>query len=1528
MAEALETGTDARSGRGQQGEAAAGRAAADRLSDGWPHISWVPQAPSEAWAHAAVGRLAELIRDQKAIFRASQRGSERGGSSLSARPYQGLLESLQNADDLDAHELRVAVRDRGRRELLIVHDGNRMRLDHVGAMVLPWLTTKAADAEASGRFGIGQATLRALGGPIEVHSAPFHFRMEDEGPVTCPPIQPIKHLYAPGQHETLLLVPLLPEVDPDALSDFLRGVGASGLLFLRSVRRVSLVDLTTGKRTVDLHLVEGERAEVRLRLGGSELVADRLELHAPSSGHSYTRYVVERPLSASQQRHHKATGPTTTLGVALAERGKGPGGLYDRLPLQIPSAFPFGLNAQFDPNSARSALLENSWNDLRFRDLGELVAAVALDRFVRNPASGWSAVPLAREASSEAGEWVNERLESVVSDAQRLIKDEVRIEVAGQARELSDLVYEETALEMLLVPDDLASLAPEDHVPLPLPARDPDGRWREVLEEFACSPKITTREALALLDRSDQELGERKPSWFVGMARAAIDTACFDTLLGKRSMLLADSRRIEPPRRADPRSLVSRVDPGSIAAALNLALPIHAAYQVGSDSARRVVAKLEQDGLLLESCDSADDALRLLARDRRSNAIRRVCVSDDQLLSLRDAFERLSEGEQRRLGPRVGRNIELRGYRYGSDGNREEVWVSPGEAYLPNAIDRESDSFATAADKTPGLSWIDSSYAKLLRRSGRRELGAQRFLGRLGVATAPRLTRPGNDRQVWRRDTRPASRIDEISRLEIQLREIRALPPPTRTHLLGDHWSPDLDAVTANIAADRNRKRRRRRAVALLGVLARPRTWENYADHQYARATWAYDGYWHDERQVVSTWLARAASEPWLPSATGALRAPSELALPTEANRLAHSSRKSAFLTKVDDQVLRSPALLALRLRRGPTATSLVARLRELREAPVHSGTEAEARTIYRLLALYCAEAGRGGPVDDIPVGELRAAFDGARAEYGLLLVDGRWHAREKVLAGPRIFGRHRPFVPNASSFEPLWRTLALRQPDAHDCMAVLRELAGAPLDPADTGVVLDTIRALARELGSMSPQLRAHLRWLPLWTGKKWETGRPLYALEDEALAAQVARQISVWQPGFSTIVEFTALLDALGVILVRSEHFTATSFDGRRLTADGELRQQFALAVQHLSDEFARGDQQLYEGLTVGWTNLAAAHVFVDDTLELVAHPHGQRIVVVAEAHFQREPLALIVRSPGSAGLAEAGGRAVASLFPPAHDRQKVAWAWAVMWQRAGAGLLPERIVLSAGATREDEASTEALLRLKEQAGERAGRKRASPGPRPNAETARQGAVRVRKLKNLSLLEPDRGTIVNEGKSAVGVIVPPKRRPTSPSEVREGASPAAGSSGRAKADGRSVLPPVDDRERLALAAVREALRMDPDQINDLRRRRGIGADAVDEFEQFYELKMESSAEVPNEVTLTRAEAERAQDDPDFFLAVVSGLEEGAGELRVRLIFDPLSRLAVRIRGEVSLSGVREVEALDYVFRRRPAQHPGVTQS
>jgi hypothetical protein len=729
---------------------------------------------------------------------------------------------------------------------------------------------------------------------------------------------------------------------------------------------------------------------------------------------------------------------------------------------------------------------------------------------------------------------------------------------------------------------------------------------------------------------------------------------------------------------------------------------------------------------------------------------------------------------------------------------------------------------------------------------------------------------------------------------------------------MDDRRSPDLDAVIRHIQADRSVARQCRRGLALLGVLVR--AWDRmYAEHQSAKAVWAYQGYWHEDDQVTATWLARAASEPWLPNAEGTLSAPSELYLPTDANRIAYGNDRKIFLADVSDHVLRSPALPGLRIKAGPSARNLVDHLVQLRDGPQGEVNDTEVRKVYELLALKCpAPDARSQLVDDLTTTELRTEFNGGGTDRGLLYLNGRWYSPGVVFAGERVFGRWRPFVPSSSTLNPLWRVLGISTPDAQACIAVLREIATAPLALDDRATVLKIVRKLAEHVTSISPQLQMELRQLPLWTGETWVSKRPVYAIEDEALAAQVAEKVPVWMAGFSSLSDVEELLDPLGVVVIRPDDFTPLSLDGRGLANGENLRKRFGLAVEYLNDALIRGDKPLYDALTtvMSWRDLSGALVMVNPDLELaVALKDRLQLTVAADAYMNRNPPVFIIRSEDHAGLADAGGRAIASLFDG--DRQKVAWAWATMWARAGKGETSDRLILPEADTDSNEAS-EALVRLKDQTDKRSAR---GQGSASSGDSEGTTIVNVRRLKDLSVLHPDDGTIINQG-ATVGGILFPTRKPLLPSPGPEAGTGSndGKSNRRASRSESTVLPPASERELLALNTVKKALRADKKELIDLRARHGVGADAVDDLRQFYEIKMASSSEVPNEITLTASEVARAQEEPDFFLAVVSGLEELAGELQVRFIFKPL-RLTVRIRGDVTLSGIRDVEALQVVF-------------
>ena len=1492
-------------------EARLGQESAERMVHSWPETDNLIELTTTEFATAAVQRLAELIEEQPKLFQASRRGSERGAESLSARPFQGIIESIQNGDDLRARELLVAVRKKGRRrELLIVHNGAPISLPHVGAMVLPWVSTKADDPYASGRFGSGQKTLRALGGPIAAHCSPYHFEM-GEVPTVCAPEPEIAGFYDPAARDTLLVIPLDAEIDTAALGKFMADLGTRSLVFLHSIRRVALIDPSTGAAIVDHQLHDRRPHTVTLEVHGHALEGEAIELTDRDRRQTYVRYLVEMPLEANERRHNKATGTTTTLGVCVP-RDREESLLYDRLPLPVPSRLPVGLNAQFDPDTSRSTLTERAWNTRRFAELGDLVAAVALDLFARDPRRGWGAVPLLHDVPDGIGEWLRERFVlDVIGRCHSRLGDALRIGPQNEQRPIDEIVFDDAVLEDVLTENDQERLA-EGCSAVPSAHRDRFGRWRRVLHELGGSRRLDVEEALELLELADEDLGDREPAWYLEFAAAAIEADIFDEFCAKRSVLLADGRRIAPPGSDEPRTLVVREEERSLASRLGLTLPINPVYTEADKTASRVSGKLKAAKLLVEAYESDAEALSLLAKGKREP----VRLDDDALLSLRDALEQLTDEHRRELGPKIGRAIELRGFSYDEHGKAETRWISPSTSYLPRQIDRETDSFGRAAAKTPGLAWLSPDYARVLKRpGGRRELGAQGLLVRLGAQIFPRLVAPPNEIQRYSRDPRPATPIEHAALPPVQATEVRALSQ-SATHLIDDRWSPDLDAVIADIHNDRASPGRKRRAAALIGLLARG--WERqFSDHATARAVWGYDG-WIARGEVIATWLARAASEPWLPSQTGALKAPLDLHLPSEANRLTVGDKRSRYLMPLDDQVLRSPIIAALRIRRGPSAANIVSTLESLRDEEKRGELiDAKARTAYRILALACTPDGRGQrPVDDMTVSALRLRFAGGyrqRSGRGLLLIDGHWYTPAQVFRGPPIFGQRRPFVQNSPHLEPLWRTLGVELPDAREGVAVLREIARAPLADPDRPVVIETMQLLAREVDEMSPQLRGTLKGLPVWTGKEWTSQRPVYAIGDESVAVAVADQARVWQPGFA-IDGMASLVDALGLTLISPEQFAPVANAGYGAAAGDEFRPRFVLAVEHLKAELAQRDQQLYGTLTIPWDELASARLVLDHELEVVASVPGRRLTAPAAAHLIREPLTLFARSVADLGSADGGGRAIADLF--GGDRQKVAWAWVAMWQKADDGERAQRIELSSDAREVDE--DDRLARLQTQADERRGRPHKTATKKGSATAGRGTTVHVRKLKEIDKFEPSKGSIINPDAPRGGIIIPDRRRrlTTGGGGSRSPDAAADGPMSPKPSDANpTVLPPLNAREQLAYEAVRAALAFGDGEIADLRHRRGVGADAVDELRQSFEIKMSSGKDIPSEITLTPNEVERARTDPDFFLAVVAGLEEGAGDLRVRLIFDPLGRLPLRLRSDLTFGGVRDAEALEYVF-------------
>ena len=151
-----------------------GRAAARRFWNEGLTAEQIDDPHSPEFAQGALTELEELQKGTPGILQQVLDGAQISAEQTNVDEFHGILEVVQNADDLGARDVRVAVRKSGGRStLLIAHNGDRVNVDHVIAMTLSFVSTKREDPTAKGRFGIGLKTLGRLGRKLTVHCAPY-----------------------------------------------------------------------------------------------------------------------------------------------------------------------------------------------------------------------------------------------------------------------------------------------------------------------------------------------------------------------------------------------------------------------------------------------------------------------------------------------------------------------------------------------------------------------------------------------------------------------------------------------------------------------------------------------------------------------------------------------------------------------------------------------------------------------------------------------------------------------------------------------------------------------------------------------------------------------------------------------------------------------------------------------------------------------------------------------------------------------------------------------------------------------------------------------------------------------------------------------------------------------------------------------------------------------------------------------------------------------------------------------------------
>ena len=816
---------------------------------------------------------------------------------------------------------------------------------------------------------------------------------------------------------------------------------------------------------------------------------------------------------------------------------------------------------------------------------------------------------------------------------------------------------------------------------------------------------------------------------------------------------------------------------------------------------------------------------------------------------------------------------------------------------------------------------MDDGYAQELRSpAGPEGIGAQKLLRLLGAENAPRL----------RSHPRSEQKYLYSSRLGLSKwvtngphARIQALAERSAEYTLDDCDSPDLAAVIEDISQEDDGPRRRRRAGALLSALGR--AWDRrLSDDAEVDVAHAHYG-WNLRGRIPAYWLAQAGDVAWLDDKSGTVRMPAELRLQTSGTEALYGVDFPSFLHPDLDQSNRRPILAALGVVSEPSRSELVRRLRELRAAPSDDASPCdsvrhESQLIYRALTRSLAD---GSTDSDLTPSRLRREF----ARYDLVLTERGWRAPARVLAGPPIFGRFHPFAPVAEECKRLWKELGLQEPSVEDCVEVIKEMTyrrrRAP-DEAEEAILLETLRALTarrdRELALKGPELRR----LTLWTSRGWMRKRPVYATDDPALAAGLSEHLPIWLPG-GGLEQFRPLLGPLRITEIAVGE--SSVIDAESAWADSRLTFLFRSALEHLREDLQRNEPELSNALTVRWDSLVGYEVKVHRHLSLSVSVEPDQVHRCrVNAHADTCRCVLFIAAEAMLVRVDGGGAAIASLF--AGNARKVSQAWGAACELADDGIDAHILRLASERPERERGESDigaGLTGLQARSARKHGASRSatdstlgtsqSPGASEDERDPRERSAPVTESRTLvdpaTLVPVDRRGR-RSGTGAVGDTDRDSRT----------AARAARALREVRSDYRSPQDRSSPPEYSSLAKESVGMRLtkmlfstDEAQIHDIRAQLGVGADAVDDLDQYFELKVAARAE-PNEVRLTLSEVQRALASPErFFLVVVSNIEGRDARPTVRVILDPLRQLRAIDREGITLTGVRESESLIYDF-------------
>jgi hypothetical protein len=1414
---------------------------------------------------------------------------------------RGLQEVVQNADDQSARNIRFGFRHRGgRSELLIAHDGNPIEIVDVMRMALPLLSGSREDPDKIGRFGIGLKTLNQLGDRLAVHCPPVPGFEIRRGRITRTKraAAPIKGFWDPAKRETLFVLRLeREEFDWAFFKAWLETWDASSLLFLRTLRSVSLTNFSSGRKgkTLRCALDIGSARKVELPLAKAP-AARQVSIKEANGRRRWTRYVVDYPRPRRLRATNKVTGETVRLQVAIPNR-EGSNRIYVGLPLEEPNDLPYSFSAPFDPNVERTKLRDNNaLNEWLIERIGDLAIAISLRRFSDQPRSGWGSVPLAGESAGESP-WVSERFEKMASRHRKRVAEKVALTLPdGAAVKLADLMFEQEEFEGLLEAEQLDRLWERtwaedygDRRAVPRRWRD-GGRWRAFLSGLERTEALTAADCLTILDWPDRDL-PGGPEWLVAMVAAGLRAGEEKDLWARRCVALTEDRgRLSPAEIEARGTLLVHLAPkrGDLAADLGLAEQIARPFKARQEAAGAVRRWLSDRGVLRERAGD-HDALRALARARLDQPID-LRRRDPILVRLRNSFEKLPPEEREELGEGIGENVGLSGYRF-ERGKKVPVLASLAEAYLPSAIDK-SIGWPTAAGHTPGLVWVDRRYVGVLQTKSRGG-GALAFLRALGGATAPRLVAgppPSPDPH--------ATRLVKKRGLSIQHREELAAHP--RATGLRDDWlSPDLKAVVADLREEKRTTYRRKRAQALF--LALDRSWGD-AYEQRATATAVRHHYsWYTEGEVSATWIAELAGTPWLSTRESRFRAapPCELTVLTEAAYEIEGDDLAKYAFEIEGKQVDSPVVDALGIQGRPRASAILDQLEALRsaEAAGEEVHQAWADRCYSALASY-VPGGAYGDRSDLTELQIKRAFAKGRGSSGLIRSGGRWLTPGEARCGP-------PLSPSLgwvnSTADRLWDFLGIQQATASDCIEILYAALKDDEASARSTEILCFRRLLElREEGRLKRNPLRKLR-LRLYKPPKESARGIVYAVPSTVVAEALGRRWPTWNPPLP-LAELAPLLPLLDIEIVDESNFTA-QIPGHLAGASFDVQDEFVAAVGHLQDYLALHHPKIHQRLTATrWEELRRAHVVAGPGWGIRVKAKRRRSAVLAvRAHLFRDPLCLCLSHESEIDDPDTGGEAIAGFIvgdaEAPEERSTVALAWSHAYRIRDRAR--EEISL---APPEGEAQDAPPAKSFEEFSRKRTRTRGRRQPAGKPSTPSRPPRELVDLEDLRLDQIDATFLETQRRTRLKM----------PAKTKLDAGERTNGSRRTASRGEH-LPHTAytdrDREDAALEIVGAVLGAKRGiDLEDTRNQPGAGADAVDRKQDIWVELKAHGRDLPENLRFPPSEAARAEEKRgNFWLVVVWNLEKPRTPEFV-VIPDPLHRLDTYLGRGLELTGLRDL--------------------